>query len=406
MSRNPRKRSRWPKCARFPGLNANLPHCTCFTLLPVHPQSHLTKVMFGRSLGNGVRKNGVRNRCPYRRCGVDTEIPYRLPFWREFCLFLPVRMAFGVDTEFPYRVRIVDRGFDCRDPVCRHRFRLLDLAPDELSSVFETVLSETVCSPSPVLGREHLHMGKKRTIWHSFFVLCFLALGVHCLRVPQKECGKRSSITFFHFRDAFGHFSVTFSDASVTFFVTFLPDSFCRTPFAAGWLSPDFFFHDLGHTQTRRICHTFVLSPASIWELSPPKCLFFMANARDCQIVPALPLHREHLGIEKTAILVWASVLLNPSSATKSASTKSRERQKPRELHLSTQTLPHRLLKYFYHNWIRNGFAKFGKVKMGVSNGGLRPLSAICAQSSTIVHFCALLGPFVRGTFLTTRRQS
>ena len=51
-------------------------------------------------------------------------------------------------------------------------------------------------------------------------------------RVPQKECGKRSSITFFRFRDAFGHFSVTFSDASVTFFVTFfaellLPDSFC-----------------------------------------------------------------------------------------------------------------------------------------------------------------------------------
>ena len=36
---------------------------------------------------NGVRKNGVRNSCPYRRCGVDTEIPYRLPFWREFCLF-------------------------------------------------------------------------------------------------------------------------------------------------------------------------------------------------------------------------------------------------------------------------------------------------------------------------------
>ena len=31
-----------------------------------------------RSLGNGVRKNGVRNRRPYRRCGVDTEIPYRL----------------------------------------------------------------------------------------------------------------------------------------------------------------------------------------------------------------------------------------------------------------------------------------------------------------------------------------
>ena len=40
--------------------------------------------------------------------------------------FLPVRVSPGVDTEFPYRVRIVDRGLDCRDPVCRHRFRFLD----------------------------------------------------------------------------------------------------------------------------------------------------------------------------------------------------------------------------------------------------------------------------------------
>ena len=50
--------------------------------------------------------------------------------------------------------------------------------------------------------------------------------------MPQRECGKRSSIIFFVFRDAFGHFSVTFSDASVTFFRHFfaellLPDSFC-----------------------------------------------------------------------------------------------------------------------------------------------------------------------------------
>ena len=76
-----------------------------------------------RSLGNGVRKNGVRNRCPYRRCGVDTEIPYQLPFWRVFCWFLHIRVASRVDTAFPYWVRIVDRGVDCRDPVCRHRFR-------------------------------------------------------------------------------------------------------------------------------------------------------------------------------------------------------------------------------------------------------------------------------------------
>ena len=32
---------------------------------------------FHRSLGNGVRKNGVRDQCPYRQCGVDTEFPYR-----------------------------------------------------------------------------------------------------------------------------------------------------------------------------------------------------------------------------------------------------------------------------------------------------------------------------------------
>ena len=40
-----------------------------------------------------------------------------------------------------------------------------------------------------------------------------------------------------------------------------------------------------------------------------------------------------------------------------------------------------------------------GKSKWGLSNGGLRPLSAICAQVSTIVHFCGLLGPFSKGNF-------
>ena len=29
----------------------------------------------------------------------------------------------------------------------------------------------------------------------------------------------------------------------------------------------------------------------------------------------------------------------------------------------------------------------------------LRPLSAICAQSSTIVHFCGLFGPLSKGNF-------
>ena len=40
-----------------------------------------------------------------------------------------------------------------------------------------------------------------------------------------------------------------------------------------------------------------------------------------------------------------------------------------------------------------------GKSKWGLSNGGLRPLSAICAQSCTIVHFCGLFGPLSEGTF-------
>ena len=48
---------------------------------------------------------------------------YQLLFWRAFCWVLQVRVASGVDTEFPYQVRIVDRGVDCRDPVCRHHFR-------------------------------------------------------------------------------------------------------------------------------------------------------------------------------------------------------------------------------------------------------------------------------------------
>ena len=40
-----------------------------------------------------------------------------------------------------------------------------------------------------------------------------------------------------------------------------------------------------------------------------------------------------------------------------------------------------------------------GKSEWGLSNGGLRPLSAICTQSSTIVHFCGLFGPLSKGNF-------
>ena len=43
---------------------------------------------------------------------------------------------------------------------------------------------------------------------------------------------------------------------------------------------------------------------------------------------------------------------------------------------------------------------KFGpKSKWEISDGGLRPLSAICAQSSTIEHFCGFLGPLFKENF-------
>ena len=48
---------------------------------------------------------------------------------------------------------------------------------------------------------------------------------------------------------------------------------------------------------------------------------------------------------------------------------------------------------------------KLGKSKRGLSNGGLRPLSPIRAQSSTIVHFCVLLGPFLGPFFLGNFRR-
>ena len=40
-----------------------------------------------------------------------------------------------------------------------------------------------------------------------------------------------------------------------------------------------------------------------------------------------------------------------------------------------------------------------GKSTWELSNGGLRPLSAIWAQSSAIVHFCGLFEPLSKGNF-------
>ena len=50
-----------------------------------------------------------------------------------------------------------------------------------------------------------------------------------------------------------------------------------------------------------------------------------------------------------------------------------------------------------------NGFSSGGESPNGgvPSNGGLRSLSATRAQSSAIVHSCGLLGPFLKGIFVT-----
>ena len=63
------------------------------------------------------------------------------------------------------------------------------------------------------------HFGQNRPKWTKM---------VHFGPLPQKECDKRSSMTF----SVMGHFSVTVSDVCVTFFIyhffarLLLPDSF------------------------------------------------------------------------------------------------------------------------------------------------------------------------------------
>ena len=80
-----------------------------------------------RSLGNGVRKK-------WRPQSVSVSMMWGR-YWNSVSASLLERILLvfaspcgknGVDTEFPYRVRIVDREVDCRDPVCRHRFRFLE----------------------------------------------------------------------------------------------------------------------------------------------------------------------------------------------------------------------------------------------------------------------------------------
>ena len=98
-----------------------------------------------------------------------------------------------------------------------------------------------------------------------------------CPNLPHSGCRKRRSAKEF---DRFLFCLVTFSDASVTFFVTFLPDSFRRTPFAAGWptypvlrgrlgnLRAAFLFWKMQLLNRRNICFHGFRGPAAILFIS------------------------------------------------------------------------------------------------------------------------------------------
>ena len=76
-------------------------------------------------------------------------------------------VASGVDTEFPYRVRIVDRGVDCRDPVCCHRFRFPALS--EISKEIPCIkLTKEILKTKERKDRENLYITAPTTPGRGF----------------------------------------------------------------------------------------------------------------------------------------------------------------------------------------------------------------------------------------------
>ena len=83
-----------------------------------------------------------------------------------------------------------------------------------------------------------LSTNAQRSLRHFFDTLAFLDVHfdtrVSVTQGAAKGVRQKEFAHFFSFSGRFGHFSVTFSDASVTFFRHFfakllLPDSFCNT---------------------------------------------------------------------------------------------------------------------------------------------------------------------------------
>ena len=94
------------------------------------------------------------------------------PFGEKSAGFLQVRVPSRIDTEFPYRVRIVDRGVDCRDPVCRHPFQLIPRCristenPDARNSgKFILGLQSHICCCKTEANMQQLRLGLRCSLW-------------------------------------------------------------------------------------------------------------------------------------------------------------------------------------------------------------------------------------------------
>ena len=83
-------------------------------------------------------KNGVRNRVRIDDAGSILKFRIGFRFGENSACFCQSVWLPGSILNFRYRVRIVDRGVDCRDPVCRHRFRFLEIM-DRQNTTSESV---------------------------------------------------------------------------------------------------------------------------------------------------------------------------------------------------------------------------------------------------------------------------
>ena len=136
---------------------------------------------------------------------------YRLPFWREVCWVLQVRVDSGVDTEFPYRVRIVDRVVVCHDPVKSGKY------PLGCSSMccLSWFSGPGFCSCPGF----HLRLGASDCYWASILLYRPLDIAwICCPQLPHHPCKTGTHNTCFY--STGGHttllnFAVTVSDSQI-----------------------------------------------------------------------------------------------------------------------------------------------------------------------------------------------